>query len=164
MDVRMPDGVVISGVPDTATKEDVAARYSAYQASLQPAKEATSLGEAAKSVEQMGSAYQTAFGTFTGDPVAAVREGVARKEDLERKYGSTRGLKEAISAYDTAGGGVSGALSATGETLSQVPTAVTGQFANLATLAAGAKAGAVAGAGLGSIALPGFGTLGGSGK
>ena len=161
MDVRMPDGVVISGVPDTATKEDVAARYSAYQASLQPAKEATSLGEAAKSVEQMGSAYQTAFGTFTGDPVAAVREGVARKEDLERKYGSTRGLKEAISAYDTAGGGVSGALSATGETLSQVPTAVTGQFANLATLAAGAKAGAVAGAGLGSIALPGFGTLGG---
>ena len=162
MDVRMPDGTVISGVPDTATKEDVAARYSAYQASLQPAKEATALGEAAKSVEQMGSAYQTAFGTFTGDPVAAVREGIARKEDLERKYGTTRGLNEAVAAYDTAGGGVSGALSATGETLSQVPQALAGQTANLGAMWAGAKAGTAIGATAGTaIPVPVIGTIGG---
>jgi len=162
MDVRMPDGTVISGVPDTATKEDVAARYSAYQASLQPAKEATALGEAAKSVEQMGSAYQTALGTLTSDPVAAVREGMARKEDLERKYGTTRGLNEAVAAYDTAGGGVSGALSATGETLSQVPQAVAGQAANLGAMYAGSKAGAMIGATAGTaIPVPIIGTIGG---
>ena len=57
-------------------------------------KEATIGGEAVKSFKQMGSAYQTAYETLAGDPEAAVRAGMKRREQFIKEYGQTRGLEE----------------------------------------------------------------------
>lgn len=112
-------------------------------------KEATVGGEAVKSFKQMGSTYQTLLGTITGDTEAATRAASKRQEELTKEYGQTRGLKEATEAYDR-----DGVLAAGAEVASQVPQALAGQTANLTTMAAGSKAGAIAG----TAVMPGIGT------
>jgi hypothetical protein len=107
-------------------------------------KEATASGEAVKSFKQMGSAYQTALGTFTGDPEAAVREGMKRQQEYIKQYGQARGLEEFTKAY-----GENGIFAAGAEALSQIPTALSGQAANLATIVGGGRLGAMVGAPLG---------------
>jgi hypothetical protein len=112
-------------------------------------KEATVSGEAVKGFKRMGSAYQTLLGTITGDTEAATRAAEKREEELTKKYGQTRGLKETTEAYQR-----DGVLSAGAEVASQIPTALSAQTANLATMGVGAKVGAIAG----TKFLPGIGT------
>lgn len=107
-------------------------------------KEATASGEAIKSFKQMGSAYQTALGTFTGDPEAALRAGRERQQEYIKQYGQARGLEEFTKAY-----GENGILAAGAEALSQVPTALSGQAANLTAIVGGGRLGAMVGAPLG---------------
>lgn len=155
MNVQMPDGTIISDVPEGTTQSELLARYNRYQVAQLPDKEATVLGESAKSAELMAAAYKTGLGSLTGDPVAAVREGRQRRAELDKKYGVARGLNEAIEAYDTAGGGVRGGISAAGETVSQIPVSLAGQAANLGSMYAGTKAGAAVGARIaGALPIP----------
>jgi hypothetical protein len=106
-------------------------------------KEATVRGEAIKGFKRMGSAYQTLVGSIT-DPEAATRAAIKREEELTKEYGQQPGLKEAIQAYER-----DGVLAAGAEVASQIPSALSGQAANLLAIGAGAKTGAVAGAPLG---------------
>ena len=106
-------------------------------------KEATVRGEAIKGFKRMGSAYQTLVGSIT-DPEAATRAAIKREEELTKEYGQQPGLKEAIQAYER-----DGVLAAGVEVASQIPSALSGQAANLLAIGAGAKTGAVAGAPLG---------------
>ena len=155
MNVQMPDGTIISDVPDGTTQSELLARYNRYQVAQLPDKDATVLGESAKSAELMAAAYKTGLGTLTGNTVAAVREGRQRRAELDKKYGVAPGLDEAIAAYDTAGGGVRGGISAAGETVSQIPVSLAGQAANLGSMYAGSKAGAAVGARIaGALPIP----------
>ena len=113
-------------------------------------KEATIGGEAVKSFKQMGSAYQTAYETLAGDPEAAVRAGMKRREQFIKEYGQTRGLEEFLKVY-----GEDGMLAAGAEFASQVPTALAGQTATLGSMAVMGKLGAGAGAAIGT-AIPYF--------
>ena len=112
-------------------------------------KEATVSGEAVKGFKRMGSAYQTLLGTITGDTEAATRAAEKREEELTKEYGQARGLKETTEAFER-----DGVLSAGAEVASQIPTALSAQTANLATMGVGAKVGAIAG----TKFLPGIGT------
>lgn len=103
-------------------------------------KEATIGGEAVKGFKRMGSAYQTALGTITGDTEAATRAAMKREEELTKEHGQARGLKETTEAFQK-----DGVLAAGAEVASQIPTALAGQVANLTTMGVGAKAGAIAG-------------------
>jgi len=155
MNVQMPDGTIISDVPEGTTQSELLARFNRYQVAQLPDKEATVLGESAKSAELMAAAYKTGLGTLTGNTVAAVREGRLRRAELDKKYGVAPGLDEAIKAYDTAGGGVRGGISAAGETVSQMPVSLAGQAANFGSMYAGTKAGAAVGARIaGALPIP----------
>jgi hypothetical protein len=103
-------------------------------------KEATAGSELLAGGERYASSYKTALGTFTGDPETAVREGIKRQEDIVRRRGQTRGLKETTEAFEK-----DGIIAAGAEVASQVPAALTGQGANLAVMGAGALAGAPGG-------------------
>lgn len=103
-------------------------------------KEATVGGELLAGGERYASSYKTAVDAFTGDPVAATREAIKRQEDIVRRRGQARGLDETRKAYEERG-----VLGAGAEVASQIPTALSGQGANLAVMGVGAKAGAIAG-------------------
>lgn len=103
-------------------------------------KEATVGGEAVKGFKRMGSAYQTLVGSITGDTEAATRAAMKREEEFTKEHGQARGLNETRKAYEERG-----VLGAGAEVASQIPTALSGQAANLVTMGAGAKAGALAG-------------------
>ena len=114
--------------------------------------EATVSGEIAKGFGRYVSSYETGLDTLTGDTEAAVRAGMQRQEDLVKEYGQARGLEEFKQAY-----GEGNYLAAGKELLSQVPTALGGQAATLASMAAMGKAGSM----IGTAVLPGVGTVAG---
>lgn len=159
MDVRMPDGTVISGVPDTATKEDVAERYSAYQASLQPEKEATLGSRLVGGAKQLVSSATTGVKALVGSPeeaAAAAKAGLEEQARIEKEKGRTRGFAETKQAYETKGGGLSGILAGAGEFVSQVPGAVVENLPQLGAALTGARVGAMVGAPFAGVgAIPG---------
>jgi hypothetical protein len=90
-------------------------------------------------------------------PEQAAKKGLAREQELADKYAQQIGTEKLKEAYEK-----SGLIGAGGELVRQVPLAIAEQLPNLATMFAGAKAGArlpipgvygkVIGAGLGALA------------
>ena len=83
-------------------------------------------------------------------PEEAAKAGVARSEAIAKEAGEGASLEAVKKAYQD-----KGLLSAAGEVASQIPRALAGQGANLATMAGGARLGAMAG----SAIAPGVGTV-----
>lgn len=83
-------------------------------------------------------------------PEEAAKAGVARSEAIGKEAGEGVSLEAVKKAYQD-----KGLLSAAGEVASQIPRALAGQGANLATMAGGARLGAMAG----SAIAPGVGTV-----
>ena len=136
------------------TKPDFYAKIGLGATPVEPEPpEATVTGEAVKGVKRYVSSYKTGIGTLTGDTETAVREGMKRQEDLVKEYGQTRGLEEFKQAY-----GEGNYLAAGKELLLQVPTALAGQAGTFASIAGGARIGAM----VGTAVLPGIGTASGT--
>jgi hypothetical protein len=111
--------------------------------------------ELKRGAQQVASSAQTAFGAITGSPEEAAKAGLERGEAISQVAGEGASLEAVKRAYRD-----KGLLSAAGEAVSQIPRALAGQGANLATLAAGARLGAMAGSPLGPAGTIGGGVLG----
>jgi len=88
-------------------------------------------------------------------PEEAAKAGVARSEAIAKEAGEGVSFDAVKKAYQD-----KGLLSAAGEVASQIPRALAGQGANLATMAGGARLGAMAGSPLGPMGAIGGGILG----
>lgn len=73
MDVRMPDGTIISNVPDGTTQEEVLARYNASLQPQKPTQEKRSIGQ--EFVRQLGLTGRAAYEAFTSPATAVLEAG-----------------------------------------------------------------------------------------
>jgi hypothetical protein len=115
---------------------------------------------------RLGSTIQTGIESLF-DAEGAARRGLARSEELAKKYGSATDLEAVKQAYAERG-----LLPAAGEVISQVPGAVAEQVPQIGATLASARLGAMAGApfgplgavigGVGGAALPSLAQLFGS--
>jgi hypothetical protein len=105
--------------------------------------------------KQLASSIRTSAGALTGSPEEAAIAGVARGQAIGEEAGEGASLEAVKRAYQERG-----LLSAAGEVASQIPRALAGQVPQLALLAGGAKAGAMAGSPLGPAGVIGGGVLG----
>lgn len=135
MDVRMPDGTVITNVPDNITQTELLARYNKFAA---PKIETAGIGEALKGgAKRMLGSLETAITSPFGAEEAA-KEGLARQEAITERPGAS--LEKVKQVY-----GEKGFLPAAREVASQVPSAIAEQFPNLAATIGSARLGAMAG-------------------
>ena len=99
MDVRMPDGTIISGVPDNITKSELLRRYESYQKTQQPepTKDTGLLdmtGRAfTRGVKQLGSTLGDVLPAMVGSAVGAdefakrqMEEAAATQKEIQEKY------------------------------------------------------------------------------
>jgi hypothetical protein len=103
--------------------------------------------------------YGSQFRTGLGGGSEAAEAGVARMEEIEKARPSQVSLEKVKQAYEK-----DGVLSAAGEALGQIPYAIAEQVPQLASMGAGARAGAMAGRFLGPVgaaAGTGLGALAG---
>jgi hypothetical protein len=103
--------------------------------------------------------YGSQFRTGLGGGDEAAKAGIARMEEIEKARPSQVSLEKVKQAYEK-----DGVLSAAGEALGQVPYAIAEQVPQLASMGAGARAGAMAGRFLGpvgAVAGTGIGALAG---
>jgi len=151
--VEGPDGRVYSVEgPAGASPDEVVEFVRANYKQLKPKE---GLGAAvSKGIESLISTGRTAVGTVTGSPEEAVKEGLARGEDMGKRYADEIGLDKVKEAYEK-----KGLLSAVGEVGRQIPLALAEQAPNLAASLGSARAGAA----LGSFAGPVGTVVGGIG-
>jgi len=123
------------------------ANYTHTQAA--PPKESTIGSELIRGGKQLLSSSRSGIGSIFS-PEEAAKAGVARGEAISKEAGEGVGFEPVKKAYQE-----KGLLSAAGEAASQIPRALAGQAANLATMAGGARLGAMAG----SAIAPGVGTV-----
>ena len=116
-----------------------------------PLPQSTVGGELARGAESLVSALRTTAGAAFGDDEAAALAALERSEGMAQKYGEGPSFQAVRDAE--------GILPTVGTALGQIPRAVAGQGAQLATTAGGAAAGAA----LGTMIAPGPGTLVGGG-
>jgi hypothetical protein len=135
MDVRMPDGTVITNVPDNITQTELLARFNKFNA---PKIETAGVGEALRggAKRTLGS-METGLSSLFGAEEAA-KAGQARQEAITEKSGAS--LEKVKQVY-----GEKGLLPAAREVLSQIPSAVAEQAPNLAATLGSARLGAMAG-------------------
>ena len=136
------------GASDADVAQAVMAQYP--DASAAAPKKSTIGSELKRGAQQVASGMQTAYGALTGSPEEAARAGIERGQAISQVAGEGVGLEPVKKAYEE-----KGLLSAAGEAISQIPRALAGQGANLATMAGGARLGAMAG----SAIAPGVGTV-----
>lgn len=117
-------------------------------------KRATVGGAFASGLESLLSSMQTGAGAATGSAEEAALAGLKRGQERAAKYGEATSLERVKQAYAK-----DGFLSAAGETLRQVPTAIAEQAPNIAATLGTAKLGAM----VGTAIAPGIGTLIGGG-
>jgi len=117
-------------------------------------KRATVGGAFSSGLESLLSSMQTGAGAATGSAEEAALAGLKRGQERAAKYGEATSLERVKQAYAK-----DGFLSAAGETLRQVPTAIAEQAPNIAATLGTAKLGAMAGTAI----APGIGTLIGGG-
>ena len=134
----MPDGTIISNVPDNITQEDLLARFGRYNALNTPKKPVTLREAATGGAKRMLSSAETGLAGMFGAEEAA-KAGQARQEDITERSGAD--LQKVKDIYHD-----KGLFAAGKEAISQIPTAVAEQFPNLATTIAGGRAGAALGA------------------
>ena len=140
--IKGPDGNTyqIEG-PEGATREQVIDAIQAkigQQTLAAPAEEGI-LASGIGGFKRFGAGLETALGSIV-DPQAAAQRGLQRQQELSAQYAPGASLDRVKQAYEK-----SGLLSAAGEAISQVPSALAEQFPNIAATLAGGKAGATAG-------------------
>jgi len=121
---------------------------SLYEVSASPeTPEAPTMGgEFGRSVESILSSLRTTGSAVFGDEEEAALAGLERQQKIGEEYGEGPSFERVKRAYEE-----DGLLSAAGEAVSQIPSAVAGQLPILGALGAGATAGQVA------IPVPGLG-------
>jgi hypothetical protein len=138
-----------------ATQQAIRSRFGVGEAFVEPApapvnRESTIGSELVRGGKQLASSMRTGFGALGSSPEEAAKAGIKRGEAIAEEAGEGASLDAVKRAYQE-----KGLLSAAGEVVSQVPRAVASQGAQLALMAGGAKAGALAG----SAIAPGPGTV-----
>jgi len=143
--ITAPNGLTyqIEGPPGASDAEVADAVMAQYPESGTPKKQSTIGSELVRGGKQLVSSARTGIGSIF-DPNEAARAGVARSETIGKEAGEGVSLEAVKKAYRD-----KGLLSAAGEAVSQVPRALAGQGANLASMYAGAKAGSAAGSAFG---------------
>lgn len=155
-EITSPDGRKFEvTAPEGATQDEVLQYAQANFAQFAPPKPSTIGGELVRGGKQLVSSAQTAAGALFGSPEEAAKAGVERGQQIAAEAGQGPSLEAVQKAYRD-----KGLLSAAGEAVSQIPKALAGQAANLATMAGGARLGAMAGAPLGPAGVIGGGIAG----
>ena len=135
MNVQMPDGTIVTDVPENITQKELLARYNKFNA---PKIETAGIGEALKGgAKRMLGSLETAITSPFGAEEAA-KQGLARQEAITERPGAS--LEKVKQVY-----GERGFLPAAREVVGQVPSAIAEQFPNLAATIGGARLGAMAG-------------------
>ena len=117
-------------------------------------KKSTIGSELVRGAKQVYSSGRTGLESIFS-PEEAAKAGIARGEAIEKEAGEGVSLEAVKKAYQD-----KGLLSAAGEVASQIPRALAGQGANLATMAGGARLGAMAGSTFGPAGTLVGGALG----
>jgi hypothetical protein len=167
--VQGPDGRIYKVEGPAGASEAEILRYVETQVApalaaqeAEKPKKKTGIGAAlGKGVESLISSGRTGISALMGSPEEAARAGLARGEDMSRRYEDQVSLDKVKQAYAERG-----ILPAAGEALSQIPAAIAEQVPNIGATLASARAGQAAGAafgpmgrvvgGLGGAALPGL--------
>lgn len=151
-EVALPDGRVVE-FPDNVPHEE-AERIIREQLLTPKPKEGLVAG-LEKGAESVYSQLRSGLGALLGSPEEAAKAGLARGEDINKRYAQQVSLDKVKQAYAD-----KGLLSAAGEAISQIPYAITEQIPNLATNIAGARIGSLAGAPFGPVGAIVGGTTG----
>ena len=143
--------------PEGASDADVASAVMAQypEAGNASPKQSTIGSELKRGAQQIASSMQTAYGALAGSPEEAALRGLERSNAIGQIAGEGVGFEPVKKAYQERG-----LLPAAGEAISQIPRALAGQAANFATLAGGARLGAMAGSAFGPAGTIGGGILG----
>jgi hypothetical protein len=142
IEAQLADGRILE-FPDGTDPSVIQATVKRIVAQSSGPKQSTIGSELVRGAKQALSSGRTGFGSIF-DPNEAARAGVARSEAIGQEAGEGVSLEAVKKAYRD-----KGLLSAAGEAVSQVPRALAGQGANLASMYAGAKAGSAAGSAFG---------------
>ena len=142
IEAQLADGRILE-FPDGTDPSVIQATVKRIVAQSSAPKQSTIGSELVRGGKQLVSSARTGIGSIF-DPEGAAKAGVARSEDIGREAGEGVSLEAVKKAYQD-----KGLLSAAGEVVSQVPRALAGQGANLASMYAGAKAGSAAGSAFG---------------
>lgn len=149
--VQGPDGRIYdvegpAGASEAQVIAYVREQLASRTAPVAPKKQSGVLASAAKGIESLISSGRTAFGAATGDANQAALAGLARGEDISRRYADDVSLEKVKKAYEERG-----LLPAAGEALSQIPKAIAEQAPNIASTLGGARLGAMAGSPFGPV-------------
>jgi hypothetical protein len=148
---QLPDGRIARfEVPEGTTPEQAQAMMEAQVGELtatpeQKPKEGLIAG-LEKGAESTFSQLRSGLGSLIGSGDEAARAGLARGEDIGKRYADQVSLEKVKQAYAD-----KGLLSAAGEAISQVPYAIAEQIPNLAANIGGARLGALAGSPFGPV-------------
>jgi len=167
MDVRLPNGMIIRGIPKGTTKDQILSKLKAKGYDVdellkpadlledyEPPKEEGIIAAAKQGAESLISSGRTALEALLGDEEEAAKRGLERSEDIAKRYKEGPSLERIKQIYEE-----QGLLPAAKEAVSEVPEAIAAQLPNLASNIAGARLGAMAG----SAIAPGIGTAVGAG-
>lgn len=150
MDIRLPDGTVIRGVPDGITQSELALRLQKngftvppewLEGAQQPKKSGV-LNAVVKGIEGLFSSGQTAYEAATGNVTEAARAGAERSKNIGERYVDEVDFGKVKQKYNDPKGGLFPAI---GEALRQAPYAVAEQVPQMGVTLGGAKLGAMAG-------------------
>lgn len=142
-EVALPDGRVVE-FPDNVP-HDEAERIIREQL-LKPSPKEGLIAGLEKGTESTLSQLRSGIGALFGSGDEAARAGLARGEDISKKYADQVSWDKVQKAYDD-----KGLLSAAGEAISQIPYAISEQLPNLGTSIGGARLGALAGSPFGPV-------------
>ena len=146
--VKGPDGRIydVQG-PEGASDEQVIA-FLQQQLTEQPEQKPKEglIAGLEKGAESTFSQLRSGLGSLIGSGDEAARAGLARGEDIGKRYADQVSLEKVKQAYAD-----KGLLSAAGEAISQVPYAIAEQIPNLAANIGGARLGALAGSPFGPV-------------
>ena len=159
MDVRLPNGMIIRGVPKGTTKDQILSKLKTKGYDIdellkppdlledyEPTKEEGVIAAAKRGAESLISSGRTALESMFGDEEEAAKRGLERGEDIAKRYEEGPSLDRIKRIYEE-----QGLLSAAGQAISDIPEAVATQLPNLASTAAGARLGAMAGSAFGPV-------------
>jgi hypothetical protein len=159
MDVRLPNGMIIRGVPKGTTKDQILSKLKAKGYDVdellkpldlledyEPTKEEGVIAAAKRGAESLISSGRTALESMFGDEEEAAKRGLERGEDIAKRYEEGPSLDRIKRIYEE-----QGLLSAAGQAVSDIPEAVAAQLPNLASTAASARLGAMAGSAFGPV-------------
>ena len=140
--VQGPDGRIydVEGPAGASDEQIIAFLQQQLAASSEQKPKEGLIAGLEKGTESMLSQLRSGLGSLIGSGDEAARAGLARGEDIGKRYADQVSLEKVKQAYEQ-----KGLLSAAGEAISQVPYAISEQLPNLATSIAGARLGAMAG-------------------